>query len=345
MEAVLLSVTPSFVAGTVQKRGGLGRKLRALKDQVDQPLAAILSLNTIAHTVGAAGAGAQAAIVFGDAYVGVFSGVLTFLILVLSEIIPKTVGALYWRRLTPLMVPVIAATIWAMWPLVKLAEGLTRLLARGKKKVLLHRGEFIALAELGAEEGVLHDDESRILRSLFRFRQVLARDIMTPRTVVFSVPQNSTVSETVAAHPDLRFSRIPVYGKDREDISGFVLKSDVLLRAARLEGETRLSELMRPITVAPGILPLHEVFARLLKERAQLALVVDEYGGMEGLLTMEDVIETLLGLEIVDEGDAVQDMQELAREQWLRRARRLGIVSEGTDPNHAQKGGEDPDGI
>ena len=328
MEAVLLSVTPSFVAHMERDCGEVGQKLRAYKDHVDQPLAAILSLNTIAHTVGAVGAGAQAAAVFGNAYVGVISGVLTFLILVVSEIIPKTLGAVYWRQLTPVVVKMLGLTIRTMWPLVKMADGLTKLIARGKRNEFFHREEFIALAEAGVQEGALHEEESRILKSLFRFRQVRARDIMTPRTVIFALAETLTVAEALDAHPDPSFSRIPVYGKDRDEVTGFVLKSDVLLDAANLQGATSLSHMKRPIPVIPGDVPLHELFDRLLNERTHMALVADEYGGTEGLVTMEDVVETLLGLEIVDEVDKVQDMQELARRQWRKRALRQGIIPE-----------------
>ena len=331
MEAVLLSVTPSFVAQMEQQRGVIGRKLRALKDDVDRPLAAILSLNTIAHTVGAAGAGAQAAAVFGDIYVGVISAVLTFLILVISEIIPKTLGALYWRRLTPMVVRLLVPTIWAMWPLVKLAQGLTRLLARGRRRVLVSREEFTALAELGAREGVFNADESRILRNLFRFNRVTARDIMTPRTVVFALPEAQTVAETMKTQPTLRFSRIPIYGSDRDDVTGFALKSDVLLHAAQQQQDATLADLKRPILVVAAAVPLPRLLDQLMNDQAHIALVVDEYGGTAGLVTLEDLVETLLGLEIVDEADAVQDMQAWARQQWRNRARRLGLLSEDNE--------------
>ncbi len=331
MEAVLLSVTPSFVERLTKTKESLGRRLRRLKDDVDRPLAAILSLNTIAHTVGAAGAGAQGAAVFGDAYLGVISGVLTFLILVFSEIIPKTLGALYWRQLTPAVVRVLVPTMWAMWPLVKLSKGLTRLLARGKRPPTVSREELAALAELGAREGIVDRDESRILRNLFRFDQVRTEDIMTPRTVVFALPQGQTAAEAVTDHPgtpdrELRFSRIPLYGDNRDEVTGFVLKSDVLLAAAQGRGETALSELRRPLAAVPADLSLSQLFERLIDDRMHLALVVDEYGGTAGVVTLEDVVETLLGLEIVDEVDAVQDMQELAREKWRQRAEKLGLV-------------------
>lgn len=331
LEAVLLSVSPSFAAQMAKQRGALGRRLQEFKKDVDRPLAAILSLNTIAHTVGAAGAGAQAAAVFGDAYVGVISAVLTLLILVVSEIIPKTLGAVYWRQLTPMVVRILVPTIWSMWPLVKLSQGLTRLLARGKPHTHVSREEFKALADLGAEEGVFHEDESRIVKNLLRLQQVRARDIMTPRTVIFALPRTQTVAETLAAHPKIRFSRLPIYGENQDDVTGFVLKDEVLLRAAQEGGDTILAELERPLLVVPGNLNLRSLFERLMDDRAHVALVVDEYGGTAGLVTMEDVVETLLGLEIVDEADAVQDMQVLARQQWLERARRLALVDEDVE--------------
>lgn len=325
MEAVLLSVTPSFVARMETERGAVGRKLAELKRKIDRPLAAILSLNTIAHTVGAAGAGAQAAIVFGSAYLGVASAILTFLILVFSEIIPKTLGALYWRPLAGSVVRLLVPTIWLMWPLVKLAEGLTRMLARGRTKVTMHRDEFQALADVGAREGVLHQHESRIMRSLLRFSDLTARDIMTPRTVVFALPESMTVSQVLQDHADIRFSRIPVFRQDKDRVSGFVLKSDILLRAAHGEDEAELSSFMNPVEAVPESAPLQGLFEGLVEDRTHVAIVVDEYGGLAGLVTLEDVVETLLGLEIMDEVDTVDDMQRYAREKWEVRARGMGI--------------------
>ncbi len=328
MEAVLLSVTPSFVARGERERPRLGGRLRKLKADVDRPLAAILSLNTIAHTVGAAGAGAQATKVFGDAWVGVISAVLTFLILVVSEIIPKTLGALYWRQLTPAVVRLLVPTTWLMWPLVKLAQGLTRLLARDRKQMVVSREELTALADLGAREGVVREEESRILKNLFRLGKLKVRDVMTPRIVMFALPGSMTVAEALAVHPEVRFSRLPIYDQDLDEVRGFVLKSDVLLAAAEGRGDTPLAELRRPLDVVSETLPLRGVFAHMLDSRAHIALAVDEYGGTSGIVTLEDLVETLLGIEIVDEGDAVQDMQEMARQKWRERAKRLGLVLE-----------------
>ena len=341
MEAVLLSVTPSFVVQMEKERPRLGRRLKSMKNDVDRPLAAILSLNTIAHTVGAAGAGAQAAAVFGDAYVGVISAILTLLILVISEIIPKTLGAVYWRELTPWVLRLLVPTIWSMWPLVKMSQGLTGLLAAGKRE-RVSREELAALAEMGAREGVMHENESRILANLFRLERVQVGDIMTPRTVIFALPETWTVGEVLENHPKIRFSRIPIFASDRDEITGFVLKVDLLLRAAEHQKDTPLTELRRPLAVAPKSLTLRRLFDRLMNERDHLALVVDEYGGTEGLVTLEDLLETLLGLEIVDEADAVHDMQLLARRKWTERARRLGLVLEDSEESAKEKDAKEP---
>ena len=326
MEAVLLSVTPSFVARVERDRPRLGASLRRLKKEIDRPLAAILSLNTIAHTVGAAGAGAQAVAVFGDAWVGVISAVLTLLILVVSEIIPKTLGAVYWRRLVSVVVRLLVPTTWLMWPLVKLAQGLTKVLARDEKPPVVSREELKALAELGARHGVVREEESRILKNLFSLGKLQARDIMTPRTVICALPASQTVGEALASGREIRFSRLPIYGRSLDDIHGFVLRQDVLLKAAQGGGETPLSELERPLETVNESLTLRGLFERLMDNRSHIALVVDEYGGTAGVVTLEDLVETLLGLEIVDEGDRVHDMQELARQKWRERAARLGLV-------------------
>jgi len=328
MEAVLLSVTPSYVAALEREGSVVGERIHQFKENVDRPLAAILSLNTIAHTVGAAGVGAQAAIVFGEAYTGIVAAVLTLLILVLSEIIPKTLGAVYWRTLTPSIVHMLTVTIILMWPLVKLSQGITRLLASDEDETAFSREEFTAMAELGEEEGVFEEKESRILRNLFRFNSLRVKDVMTPRTVIFNLPEDTTIGDVVEEHDEFRFSRIPVYDDDPDDITGYVLKDEMLLRAAQEEFEVTLEEISRDILVVHETLPLPDLLERLLDRLEHIALVVDEYGGVAGVVTMEDVVETLLGLEIVDEADSVEDMQALARKQWFRRARELGMVSE-----------------
>jgi CBS domain containing-hemolysin-like protein len=328
MEAVLLSVTPSYVAALEREGDPVGERLHRMKENIDRPLSAILSLNTIAHTVGAAGAGAQAAIVFASVPVGVISAVLTLLILIFSEIIPKTLGAVYWRTIAPVVVRLLVPTIWSMWPLVKLSQGLTYLLSQDEDEAAFSREEFTAMAELGEEEGVFEEKESRILRNLFRFNSLRVKDVMTPRTVVFDLPESKTIGEVVDEHEEFRFSRIPVYDDTPDDVTGYVLKDEMLLHAAQEEHDVSLEEIAREILVVRETLPLPDLLERLLDRLEHIALVVDEYGGVAGVVTMEDVVETLLGLEIVDEADSVEDMQALARKQWFKRARELGVVSE-----------------
>lgn len=326
MEAVLLSITPGFVSAAQKQRPPFGNRLKDMKEDVERPLAAILSLNTIAHTVGAAGAGAQAAAVFGDAFVGIISAVLTFLILVLSEIIPKTLGAVYWRKLAPAVVWLLVPTIWIMWPLVIMARGLTRLMAPATKRKRISRDEFLALADLGVREGVVSMEDSRILNNLFQLKELTAGDIMTPRTVVFSLPQQMTVGEAMERYPDMVFSRIPVYGDNREAVTGFVLKQDIFLQAAHDQHHLLLGELKRPAGMVPADTVLQQLLDHFLAQRNHMAFVLDDYGGLSGVVTLEDLLETLLGMEIMDEVDTVADMQALARRKWQQRAEKLGIV-------------------
>ncbi|CAM3330845.1 hemolysin family protein [Rhodothermus bifroesti] len=331
LEAVLLSVTPSYIEA--HQHTTTGRLLRRLKQDIDRPLAAILTLNTAAHTAGATGVGAQAVLVFGDAYTGLISAGLTLAILILSEIIPKTLGALYWHVLTPITARLLIVLIWPFYPFVLLSQGITRLLSRKPTGPSVSREELAALAELGRQQGVFEQEELRILKNLLRFRALRAKDVMTPRTVIFALPENLTLAEVLRRYPELRFSRIPIYRESRDQITGYVLKDEVLLRAARDDGEVPLHRLRREILVVPETLPLLELFERMLNRLEHIALVIDEYGGTAGIVTLEDIVETLLGLEIVDEADATRDMQELAREQWRRRAERLGLLPEVSQPS------------
>ncbi|RMG09262.1 MAG: DUF21 domain-containing protein [Planctomycetota bacterium] len=334
-EAVLLSITPGYVAALEKEGAPAAARIKGLKAEVDRPLAAILSLNTIAHTVGAAGAGAQAAKVFGDAWVGVASGVLTVLILIVSEIIPKSLGSTHWKRLAPgvawLLVPITGLMTITLF--VPLARWITSWMGGSGHAIVPSREEISAIAEQGAREGVFPSSESRVLQNLFRISDLKAGDVMTPRTVLFGLSEETRVGELLAGDDTwLRFSRIPVHEGDLDKVTGYVLKSDVLLRAARDELDTPLRELRRPLPAILRETPLSTLFDRLLERQSHVALVVDEYGGTAGIVTLEDLVETLLGLEIVDEADAVADMQELARRQWRKRAIRMGLIGEDDDP-------------
>lgn len=320
LEAVLLSVTPSFVA--VQERGHKrsGDLLRRLKDDINKPLAAILTLNTIAHTVGAAGVGAQVTEVFGSGYLGITSAVLTFLILVCSEIIPKTLGAYYWRQLAPFTAYCLKVLVIAMYPFVKLSEIFTRSLGEATVVKGFSRREFKVMADLSQEDGQLDQRETEILKNLLEMDRVRVKDVMTPQNVVFSIPENLTVGTYFNKYQSERFSRIPVFRGEPEQLSGFVLLNDLLLAQARGNSGNDMSVYLRDLHVIIGKMSLAQVIREMLDKRAHMMLVVDEYGGTEGIVTLEDIFESLLGLEIVDEGDKTVDMRKLARKLWRRRA-------------------------
>ncbi len=328
LEAMLLSISPSYVAALQEQRPKLGRRLAQLKGQIDRPLGAILTLNTVANTIGASGVGAQVYILWGSAYVTGASFLLTLAILYLAEIIPKTLGAKYWRQLAPLAARILPVMIWVTLPIVGPTKPLMRLFGRSREP-LMSREEFSALATLAAKEGMLHEKESLVLRNLGKFSSLVAKDIMTPRTVIAGLEQSLRVGDVVDQdNLDLRFSRIPVFAGDIDEINGFVHKHDILLRYARGEVDVPLETFMRPLVVIPELAKISDLFDQLLKRKEHMALLVDEYGGTAGIVTMEDVVETLLGMEIVDEFDDVVDMQSLARQQWQRRAQVMGILED-----------------
>ena len=329
-EAVLLSLTPSYIAGLRDRKPKLAALLKHLKqDNINQSLAAILTLNTIAHTVGAIGSGSKATVVFGSAWFGLFSAIMTLMILFLSEIIPKTIGAVYWRSLAGLTAQFVRGLIWSLYPLILISEALTRLVARGKSAHVFSREEFVAMAGIGERAGEIDPRESRIIRNLFRFDSLTAKDIMTPRTVISGLPQDMSVTEALDAKPSVTFSRLPLYQADLDHITGFILKDDLLNAKAQGHNDVKLKTLKRETKTVTGNMSLSDLFGFLLDKRQHIALVVDEYGGTKGLVTTEDVVETLLGMEIVDEMDKVQDMQAMARQQWAKRARALGLEVNG----------------
>jgi CBS domain containing-hemolysin-like protein len=327
LEAVLLTVTPSYVVALENRGERLGKILGTFKRDIDRPLAAILSLNTIAHTVGAAAVGAQAVSIFGSAAVGITSAILTILILVFSEIIPKTLGAHYWRSLAPFTAYTLVALIWILYPFVLLSQWITGLF-KGELSHKLSVDELKAMADLGEKAGIFRKRESSILRNLLRFPTLQVKDIMTPRPVIFALEANRTVEEVLEEHKTINFSRLPVYLQKIDFVIGYVLHSDLLNTQASGDKSAVLLSLKRDILSVPATLPLTALFDRLVEGREHIALVIDEFGGTAGIATMEDVGETLLGLEIVDEADTAVDMQALARRQWKKRAVHLGLVKD-----------------
>ncbi len=328
-EAVILSVTSAHIELLKKEGHRAGKLLSDLKADINRALAAILTLNTIAHTMGAAGAGAQAASLFGDTYVGIISAVLTLLILIFSEIIPKTLGANYWRTLAPATAYMLRFLIWLLYPFVKLSEKLVQGLPESSQTDSFSRREFAAMAELSVKEGKLAEQESVILTNLLLLRETKVEDVMTPRTVLFSLADNLSVNEFFHKYDHIRFSRIPVFdNNDKEHILGFVLRCDLLLAKARGNEALPLKHYCREITAFPETASLSQAFDQFLTQRAQIMLIMGEYGEIAGILTLEDLFETLLGLEIVDESDKTVDMQKLARRLWKRRAKKMGLKLE-----------------
>ena len=320
-EAVLLSVTRPYIAGLKQSRPQVGAVLEDLKSRIDRPLTSILTLNTIAHTMGAMGvAGQVAALSGGGLWETVSSALMTLAVLIASEIIPKNLGARNWKAWAPWVGKALSGLCWIMTPVVYLIGLFSR---GGHHGDGFSRDELRVMAELGRREGKLLESESRILENLLHLREVTIDAIKTPRTVMFSLDETSTVGDYVEHHSDRLFSRIPVYGKGGEDITGFVLLDEVLLHAARDEYDVPLSRLKRRTVGLSEHTRVPEAFNALIASRHHLAVVYDEFGGVGGLVTLEDVVETLLGLEIVDENDAKEDMQAHARRLWEERRESL----------------------
>ena len=323
-EAVILSVSQAYISLLEKDNKPSGKLLNELTTDINRPLSAILTLNTIAHTMGAAGAGAQAASVFGDAYLGIISAILTLLILVFSEIIPKTLGATYWKGLAPITAYFLKYLIFALYPFVKMSQKLTSGFTEESPLKGLSRSELLAMAELSGKEGQLAKQEALFLQNLLSLHERKIVDAMTHRTVVFSVSETMTVGEFVETHSNVAFSRIPIFeNNESEKITGYVIKTEILLAMARGENDKTLANFGSPLITLLGDMPLSSTFDHFLNTRVHMLLVVDEYGGLEGILTLEDLLESLLGIEIVDEADTTVSMKRLAKIMWKRREKRM----------------------
>jgi len=325
LEASLLSVPIGYVNALVEK-GARGAKLMQLhKMRPDRPLAAILSSNTVAHTIGAAGVGAQVTSIWGDRWLGLASGVLTIVILLLTEIVPKTLGTINAHRLVGFTAPAIQAMIYVLFPLVIAAELVGRLVAGRDRGLTITRDEVAALADLGKEGGALSPGEARTIRNLLGLRTIRVSDIMTPRSVVEAVDADTSVGEFAASEHEALFARMPVVeGRDMDDVIGVIHRSQILdaMRDERLDESFRT--MARPLGAVPSSAPVSKALDRLLAGSEHMLLVVDEYGGSDGVLTLEDVLETILGVEIVDETDRAVDMRELARRLHQQRREKPG---------------------
>lgn len=322
-EAVILSVSSAYISVLEKSGKPSGILLKQQVSDINQPLAAILSLNTIAHTMGAAGAGAQAAVVFGDAYLGLASAILTLLILVFSEIIPKTLGATYWRQLAPMTAYFLKYLIIALWPLVKMAQKLTSRFNEDSPLKGLNRDELVAMAALSLEEGQIVSQEATVMQNLLNLQQTKVRQAMTHRTVVFSVPDSMSVGDFVSQYADVTFSRIPIFeNAEPEKICGYVLKTDILIAHAKGLLDKPMNTFRHDMVTILSSMPLAKAFEPLHSQRGNILLIVDEYGGLEGILTVEDLVESLFGIDIIDEKDQVVSMRKLAHIMAKRREKK-----------------------
>lgn len=316
LEAVLLSTPVSFIS-MKESQGVKGASLlMKYKTNVDRPVAAILTLNTVAHTIGAAGVGSESVKVFGEAYFGIISAILTLLILVLSEIIPKTIGASYWRSLAIPSARIIRAMIFITYPLVRLSELLTRCVSPRIQPITVSREEVAAMVNVGTDEGVIEVAENKVIQNFLKLSNVKAEDIMTPYVVVASVPAITTMKEFYDNKALSAFSRIPVFDTGREFITGYVLRANVLEMLTHDKFTMPLREIVRPVLFFSEDTKVSDIWRKMLQEKEHISVVTDEYGCMRGIVTMEDVIETMLGVEIVDECDTTDDLQALARKQF-----------------------------
>lgn len=321
LEAVLLSITPSYIRKQRDENPGLYADLNTFKADIDKPLSAILTLNTIAHTVGAIGVGAQAAVVFGSTNIKIFSfsiaaesivaTLMTLAILILSEIIPKTLGANYWERLTPITVQLLKGLMKLLFPLVWLSQLITKKLKNDKNKSVLSRADLMALTIATKEDGALSNSETSVIQNVLNLPNTTIHDIMTPRSVLYSATEDETIQELSETERFQQFSRIPIFAKNKEQVLGMVLKNELLWKMVEGEGDLKVKELIRPLSSVNEDMLLADFFKKNYGKKEHMFIVSDKYGSITGVLSLEDVLETILGYEIVDETDKIADMQSL----------------------------------
>lgn len=348
LEAVLLSITPTFITLKEQEGKEYAKTLSNLKKDVDKPLIAILTLNTIAHTVGAILVGVQAKVAYVEMFgsktrtllglslteelmVGIVSSIMTILILVASEIIPKTIGAKHWKKLAGFTAKALTILIWPLRAtgILWLLQLTTKLIGgKGHHGSVFSREDFHSMTDLARQEGVFLESESKVIKNMLTFKDIEAKDIMTPRTVMKTEDETVTIKDFFDKNLNLRFSRIPIYSNDSDDIIGLVLKDEVFKEMALDNGDKTLADIKRNILVVSRNMAIPKLFENLVESKNHMALVVDEYGTVSGLVTMEDVIETLLGFEIMDESDNIADLQSHARKSWETRAKKLGLLDD-----------------
>ncbi len=326
MEAALLSIVPSYIAQLEYNNPKLFHKVSQLKANIDEPLAAILSLNTIAHTVGATGVGAQVANIYGQSYIGWASGIMTFLILVLSEILPKSIGAKYWKQLIPSMVVVLHVMMFLMRPLISMSALITRWFENTSNDASNIREEIKALARMGKATKVLEENKYRIITNIINLPAVKTKDIMTPRTVVHTVRPGMTIKEFDKFLTKTPFSRFPIVDEKETTFLGYIHKSS----SYKAKDTDLVDDYARKMRSFAPTARLEDVLNAMLEDHNHMALIIDQFGNWEGIVTMEDILETILGKEIMDETDTVSDMRLYAKLKWKHKQEQKGIVVEQT---------------
>ncbi|HEY5715603.1 MAG TPA: CNNM domain-containing protein [Psychromonas sp.] len=320
LEAVLLSTTVTFVAQTKEKNSNAGAVLEHIRAKLDQSISSILILNTFAHTMGAAGVGAQAIRVYGEQWESLIAVLLTLTILYVSEIIPKTLGVTFWRQLAIPAAYIIRFLIKIIFPLVWLSTRITSLFRR-EEEITGSREEVLAFAALSYQKGAIETQENLLLENIFKLRDAKVKDILTPRTVMHALPETTTVAQALQFEQTAIFTRIPVYSETIDNITGLIIKGQLYESERSGQGEAQLKEIKSPISRISSEFPVLNLFDVFIKRHEQLFLVEDKYGQTAGVVTLEDAIETLLGREIIDESDKVADLQKLAKERYRQSLR------------------------
>lgn len=316
LEAVILSVSSAYVAVAKNEKKRYAHLLEHLIEKIDRPISAILTLNTISHTMGSAAIAYYVQKEFGEAAITASSVILTILILLLSEILPKSVGTNNWKSIAPAATYIIQTMIFLLYPFVILSEWVNKLFKSNTEEPEVTREEFIMTAEIGAEEGELRNKESNIIKNLLMLDKIFVSDIMTPRSVFFALDSQMTVEQVFEKYKPVRFSRIPVYEDSLDNIIGLALRYKIHEAMSSDHHDMKVAELVTKIYSIPESMTVSQVIDYFVKEKEHLALAVDEYGVVTGLVTLEDAVETLLGVEIMDELDNIEDMRKYALEQW-----------------------------
>jgi CBS domain containing-hemolysin-like protein len=314
-ESVLYSLPARHIEAMFKAGKPTGKIFKKMRGNVERPIAAILSLNTIANTAGAAIAGSAASMVFGSEWLGYFSAVFTLAILVFSEIVPKTAGVVYARSLAPLVAYTLKGLVWSMTPAIWLSSLITRVITRNKTEEDITAEEIRVMAHSSLRTGGIKPYQERAIENILTLQNKTVKEVMTPRTVIFSLSEHLTLEETSKLTTKWEHSRFPVYDENIEDIVGIVLTKEFLMALSEGMKDMPLTHLMRPVHFVVETARLNQVLTEFLQLREHLFVVLDEYGGLSGLVSLEDILEEILGREIVDESDEVDDKRSLARKR------------------------------